>query len=96
MGLLLDSYFIWGTYSFISSDLVDRLDPNFKLVNKPPRLSNPMGGLTCLCFVCIDVRIIMLDCLFLCDMYVLAFFGFSILLDMNWLGNHEAILECKR
>ena len=82
--------------SFIASDLVSRLNLKLELVNMPLVVSNPVGGSTSLNMACLGVELASHGCLFACNLFVLGFEGFGIILGMDWLEKYGAVLDCDR
>ena len=50
--------------SFISSDLVDRLELEPEIVDRPLVVTNPIGGLTSLCRICRNLVLSSHGCMF--------------------------------
>ena len=87
-------FVIGASHSFISNELMGRLNFNPTLVSNPLCVSNPIGGSTNINTACLGVPITYRNRIFSCNLYVLGFMGFEVLLGMDWLTEHEAILDC--
>lgn len=85
-----------ASHSFISYDLMDKLNLKYVIISNPLCVSNPIGGPTNLDTVCLNVPISCRNHLFPFDLFVLGFMGFGVLLGMDWLSKFKAILDCGR
>ena len=85
-----------ASHSFISTSLVETLHLNTSLVVDPIVVSNPIGGSAHLSMVCRDLRLSILGVGFECNAFVLGFMGYGLILGMDWLTIHGAILDCER
>ena len=81
--------------SFISSDLVDRLELEPEIVNKLLAVTNPIGGSTSLSMICRNVVLSSHGCMFVCDCFVLGFTGFGIILGVDWLQRYRVVVDCE-
>ena len=62
----------------------------------PIVVSNPIGGSTHLSMVCRDLRVSILGIGLECNALVLGFTGYNLILGMDWLATHGAILDCEK
>ena len=84
------------SHSFISTSLVETLHLDTILVVDLIVISNPIGGSAHLSMVCRDLRLSILGVGFECNAFVLGFMGYGLILGMDWLARHGAILDCER
>ena len=76
------------SHSFVSSNLVDRLELEPEIVNKPLIVMNSVGGWTSLCMFYRNMVLSSHGCMFACDCFVLGFTGFAIILGVDWLQRY--------
>lgn len=74
--------------------MVDRLKLTLRIVDTPIYVSNPIGGTTNIYMICEDIRVTYLSHHFSCNLFVLDFIGFEVLLGMDWLSKYEVVLDC--
>ncbi|KAA3483692.1 DNA/RNA polymerases superfamily protein [Gossypium australe] len=60
------------------------------------RVSNPLGRCVLVNKVCRDCPLMIRDYCFPADLMLLPFDEFDIILGMDWLTSHEAVVDCKR
>ena len=60
-------------HSFVSSDLVDRVELEPKIIDRTLIVTNTIGGSTSLCMICRNLVLSSHGCMFACDCFVLSF-----------------------
>lgn len=67
-----------------------------ELVDKPLVVTNLVGGLASLSMICLGVELSIHSYVFVCDLFVLGFTGYAIILGMDGLEKYGAVLNCER
>ncbi|GMI67673.1 hypothetical protein HRI_000436600 [Hibiscus trionum] len=84
-----------STHSFICSYLLDELKLKPETVQTGLIVSNPIGGSMPINLICKDCQITIQNIPFPCNLYVLPKCEFNLVLGLDWLGKHEAWIDCQ-
>ncbi|KAG8491325.1 hypothetical protein CXB51_014463 [Gossypium anomalum] len=104
----LSSDVIMGTFILYDTSVITLIDPGsthsyirMNLVNsktlpiESTRVSNPLGRCVLVDKVCKNFLLMFRDICFLVDMMLLPFDEFDLILGMDWLTLHDALVNCK-
>ena len=95
-GVYVKVLFDFGaSLSFIFLETVVKFHLIPSVVENSICVSNPIGGITQLNMICKGLRITYLSHSFSCEPYVLDIKGFDLILGMDWLDKHKAVLNCE-
>ena len=85
-----------ASHSFVSSNLVSSLHLKPDIVYDPLVVSNPVGGSANLSMICHGIRFSFNGFGFSIDAYVLGFSGYDLIIGMDWMIKHCAVLDCDK
>ncbi|KAL4318133.1 hypothetical protein GQ457_18G012660 [Hibiscus cannabinus] len=85
-----------STHSFVSTALID----NFKLRVEPTTTSviatNPLGDSVTINLICKNCPLVIQGIPFPADLMALPFHEFDLILGLDWLGQHQAWVDCSK
>ncbi|KAL4383149.1 hypothetical protein GQ457_15G024020 [Hibiscus cannabinus] len=85
-----------STHSFVSTALID----NFKLRVEPTTTSvvatNPLGDSVTINLICKNCHLVIKGISFPADLMALPFHEFDLILGLDWLGQHQAWVDCSK
>ncbi|NAW06106.1 hypothetical protein FGF99_24605, partial [Salmonella sp. gx-f8] len=85
-----------STHSYICMNLVHSKTLPVESTEFVIRVSNPLGRFVLVDKVCKNCPLMFRDTCFLANLMLLPFDEFDIILGMDWLTLHDAIVNCKR
>jgi hypothetical protein len=83
-----------ATHSFVSPYFAMRLDKQPTLLKSPISVSTPLDELILVKYVYLDCEIEIGDKIFMGDLNVLDMVDFDVILGMDWLAKHRALVNC--
>ncbi|KAL4341455.1 hypothetical protein GQ457_08G021100 [Hibiscus cannabinus] len=85
-----------STHSFVNTALID----NFKLRVEPTTTSviatNPLGDSVTIILICKNCPLVIQGIPFPADLMALPFHEFDLILGLDWLGQHQAWVDCSK
>ncbi|NAW44975.1 hypothetical protein FGF76_23550, partial [Salmonella sp. gx-f4] len=85
-----------STHSYICMNLVNSKTLSIESTEFVIRVTNPLGRCVLVDKVCKNYRLMLRNIFFLADLMLLPFDEFDIILDMDWLTLHDAVVNYKR
>jgi len=83
-----------ATHSFVSPYFAMRLDKQPTLLKSPISVCTPLDELILVKYVYLDCEIEIGDKIFMGDLNVLDMIDFDVILRMDWLAKHRALVNC--
>ena len=85
-----------ATHSFISSNFAKKHNFKFEPMESELRVDTPVGGVVVTDSVCKSCVVKIADRELLADLTLLEMWDFDIILGMDWLATHYAMVDCHR
>ena len=85
-----------STHSYVCMKLVSSKKLPVENTEYVVKVSNPLGKYVLVDKICKNCPLIIQGHCFLANLMLLPFDKFEMILDMDWLTLHDAILNCKR
>ena len=91
--VLIDS---GASHSFLAFSFASALGLEMEVFDPPLIVESPIGGHIPLSYICRQCEMTIEDRHFTFDFIVLDMAGFDLILGMDWLSSHHAIIDCYR
>lgn len=85
-----------ASHSFISSTCAKSLELVCEPLATALSVMSPMGGCARVRSICKDCKIGMSNQRLTCDLRVMEMSNFDIILGMDWLSAHRAVIDCRQ
>ncbi|XP_028058330.1 uncharacterized protein LOC114262171 [Camellia sinensis] len=85
-----------ASHSFISAACVSSLGLEPETLEIAMGVASPLGGKTRVNLVCKSCELEISGSYLICDLRVMEMFDFDVILEMDWLTVHRAIIDCYR
>ncbi|XP_028110938.1 uncharacterized protein LOC114309408 [Camellia sinensis] len=87
-------YYSGASHSFISTACVTSLGLKPEALEIAMSVASPLGGQTRVNLVCKSCELEISDSFLICDLRVMDMSDFDVILGMDWLSVHRAIIDC--
>ncbi|KAK8707571.1 hypothetical protein V6N13_058626 [Hibiscus sabdariffa] len=85
-----------STHSFVSTSLIDKFKLRVEPTTSSVTATNPLGDSVTINLICRNCPLVIQGIPFPADLMALPFHEFDIILGLDWLGQHQAWVDCSK
>ena len=85
-----------ASHSFIAASCVKELGLEVETLEKPLHMSSPLGTRVSVDMICRDCELEIFRILLTLDLRVMDMSDFDVILGMDWLTEHQVVIDCDR
>ncbi|KAL4351392.1 hypothetical protein GQ457_06G014320 [Hibiscus cannabinus] len=85
-----------STHSFVNTPLIDKFKLRVEPTTSSVTVTNPLGDSLTINAICKNCPLVIQGIPFLADLMALPFHEFDLILGLDWLGQHQAWVDCSK